>query len=320
MLLGADAVRVSGPNDLRRLAAELEQEKVYWQQNAEGKLRQQISELSQQIVERDCAIVLARQDAEAAIGPQIRSLESSLRTLRTEGNVLIRLYHRWMTVPRVNEKLARARRALAGAAFDVVRERDRLKCGKTQLMEGFAVHVAAQVGQQQARLARLHAVLRSPELAGAEAEREMCALLAGLPETYVVLHDLNLRLDRAIHFSGKWLKSAQCDHVVVGPTGIFVIESKRWSREFAASNNRLDPFEQVGRARFLCQCILRDVGFAVTPHDIIANSGTRLNKADGAYGRICRPEGVVSHILSQSDSNAGLPVAPIVAVLRRHMS
>ncbi len=60
--------------------------------------------------------------------------------------------------------------------------------------------------------------------AGIEGERETARALAALPDGYVVLHDLRLPDD-----DGR----CEVDHVVLGPTGAFALETKRWSGEVA---------------------------------------------------------------------------------------
>ena len=54
---------------------------------------------------------------------------------------------------------------------------------------------------------------------GAQGERETAAALAGLPAGWTVLHDVAWP-DRQL---------ANIDHVVVGPPGVFVIDTKNWS-------------------------------------------------------------------------------------------
>ncbi len=72
---------------------------------------------------------------------------------------------------------------------------------------------------------------------GAEGERATAEALAALPtETWTVLHDV------------KWpgRTYANIDHIVVGPTGVFVIDSKNWSGAVAVRNGVL---RQNGYAR-----------------------------------------------------------------------
>ena len=71
---------------------------------------------------------------------------------------------------------------------------------------------------------------------GADGEEATAAALAGLPTGWSTIHDVrwpNRRL-------------ANIDHVVIGPGGIFVIDSKNWSGKLAASGGVL---RQNGRSR-----------------------------------------------------------------------
>jgi hypothetical protein len=55
--------------------------------------------------------------------------------------------------------------------------------------------------------------------AGAQGEQEVASILDSLPDGFVVLHDIMLPA-----------KSGHCelDHLVLGPTGVWVLETKRW--------------------------------------------------------------------------------------------
>src|SRR5687767_11986945 len=54
---------------------------------------------------------------------------------------------------------------------------------------------------------------------GAEGEEATAAALAALPSSWIVIHD--------VVWPGR--KLANIDHIAVGPSGVFVIDSKNWS-------------------------------------------------------------------------------------------
>ncbi len=54
---------------------------------------------------------------------------------------------------------------------------------------------------------------------GAEGELKTAAVLNALPDDYFVFHDVIMGNS-----------SANIDHVVIGPTGVFVLDSKNWAR------------------------------------------------------------------------------------------
>lgn len=115
---------------------------------------------------------------------------------------------------------------------------------------------------------RLEEVLSS-ELKGAKAELAVINCLEQLPSNYYVLNNLNLRATRYIHFNNKPLQTAQIDHLVIGQTGIFLIEVKAWSKKFIESGNFFDPYEQVARASYLCWDLLHHKFDKIRVNEII---------------------------------------------------
>lgn len=84
-------------------------------------------------------------------------------------------------------------------------------------MAGESAHESAR--RQREKAERL---LRSAELheKGAEGERVTAAVLDRLPgEEWTVIHD--------VRWPGR--RFANVDHVVIGPSGVFVVDSKNWS-------------------------------------------------------------------------------------------
>jgi hypothetical protein len=71
---------------------------------------------------------------------------------------------------------------------------------------------------------------------GAEGEARTAGVLASLPPEWTTLHD--------VRWPGRRL--ANIDHVVIGPGGIFVIDSKNWSGRVEVTR---DVLRQNGRSR-----------------------------------------------------------------------
>jgi len=72
--------------------------------------------------------------------------------------------------------------------------------------------------------------------AGAEGEQEVASILDGLPAGFVVLHDIMVPT-RSGH-------STEVDHLVLGPTGVWILETKRWGGVLTPGE---DVWVQVGR-------------------------------------------------------------------------
>jgi hypothetical protein len=117
---------------------------------------------------------------------------------------------------------------------------------------------------------RLEVVQTSAELAGAIAELDVIAQLARLPASHIVFNDIRLTADRYIHFNGAPLQSAQIDHIVLSPAGVFVVETKRWSRNFVESGQYHNPFDQIQRSAYLCYDRLRNEFGKIRVRSVIA--------------------------------------------------
>jgi len=89
-------------------------------------------------------------------------------------------------------------------------------------------------------------------LLGAIGEQKAVNELSKLPETFYVINNFYYEFSRWLHNknSGDWIRSIQADHVVVGPSGVFVVETKNWSNDSVHSLDLYSPVEQVGRTSY----------------------------------------------------------------------
>lgn len=142
----------------------------------------------------------------------------------------------------------------------------------------------------------VRSLLSSAELAGARAELAVIDRLRMLPSPAVVFNDVRLEATRYIHFNGAALMSAQIDHVVLTPAGVFVIETKNWSHRFIESGDFYDPFEQVSRASYLCYDLLRENFGKTRVRSIIACVGRLPDAAADSYVKVVSPERLNSYI------------------------
>ena len=145
-------------------------------------------------------------------------------------------------------------------------------------------------------IALVRSLLHSAELAGAEAELTVIDHLRMLPSSAVVFNNVRLEATRYIRFDGAGLMSAQIDHVVLTPAGVFVIETKRWSRRFVESGDFYNPFEQVSRANYLCYDLLRESFGKMRVRSIIACVGSLPDAPRDSYIKVVRPESLASYI------------------------
>ena len=89
-------------------------------------------------------------------------------------------------------------------------------------------------------------------LLGAIGEQKAVNELSKLPDSYYIINDFQLLFSKAIYHkdSGNYIKSIQADHIVIGPSGIFLIETKNWSKESINNKDLYSPIEQIKRTSF----------------------------------------------------------------------
>lgn len=159
-----------------------------------------------------------------------------------------------------------------------------LEITNTQLRSEEAHYIAAL----SSNIHRLEYLQHSPELAGAQAELNVVAQLEHLSDEHTVFNDIYLHATRYIRFNGTPLQSAQIDHLVLSPSGIFVIETKRWSRNFVESREYHNPFDQIQRAAYLCYDLVREDIAKVRVRGVIATAGHLPSIPEDAYVKVLR--------------------------------
>ena len=87
---------------------------------------------------------------------------------------------------------------------------------------------------------------------GAEGEEKVSRELSRLPDTYTVINDCRLEFPQPIYDrdNDDRIHSIQIDHVVVGPTGFYLVETKNWSRDSVENTELFSPIRQLKRSNF----------------------------------------------------------------------
>lgn len=106
---------------------------------------------------------------------------------------------------------------------------------------------------------------------GALGEQKVVKELEKLPDDYILINDFTCSFNPAIynHKENDYIKSVQIDHILVAPSGVFLIETKNWSEKSLKNLSLRSPVEQIRRASFVL--------FKILAGDL-NNSKLRLNK------------------------------------------
>jgi hypothetical protein len=88
---------------------------------------------------------------------------------------------------------------------------------------------------------------------GALGEQKVVKTLESLTDDYILINDFSVSFSPAIYNKQEndYIKSVQIDHVIVAPSGIFLIETKNWSEKSMGNLSLRSPIQQIKRTSFV---------------------------------------------------------------------
>lgn len=100
----------------------------------------------------------------------------------------------------------------------------------------------------------------TPTIYGAIGENMVSKELETLPDKYILINDFCCNFYPAIYNrkENEYIKSIQIDHLLISPSGIFLIETKNWSKVSLENLNLRSPVNQIKRTNFALFKILNE--------------------------------------------------------------
>lgn len=88
---------------------------------------------------------------------------------------------------------------------------------------------------------------------GALGEQKVVKTLENLSDDYFLINDFSVSFLPGIYNrkENDYIKSVQIDHILVGPSGIFLIETKNWSEKSLKNLSLRSPVQQIRRTSFV---------------------------------------------------------------------
>lgn len=105
----------------------------------------------------------------------------------------------------------------------------------------------SKLEQKKAAIDRLN-----PFIYGAVGELKVVKVLENLSDDHILINDFSVSFSPAIYNRQEdgYIKSIQIDHILVAPSGIFLIETKNWSEKSLENSSLLSPVQQIRRTSF----------------------------------------------------------------------
>ncbi len=88
---------------------------------------------------------------------------------------------------------------------------------------------------------------------GALGEQKVVKSLENLSDDYILINDFSVSFSPAIYYrqENDYIMSIQIDHILVSPSGIFLIETKNWSEKSLENLSLHSPVKQIRRTSFV---------------------------------------------------------------------
>lgn len=155
-------------------------------------------------------------------------------------------------------------------------------------------------------------------LKGARGEEEVARVLALLPAAYRVFHGVSVG-------RGLLARSADYDHIIVGPTGVFLVETKNWAGRISVEGGRIlcdgvapdrPPLEQLKQAAAgLRRRLAGEARVEVAVRPVLCFAGPSLTGGPtGAAGVVVCPAAEIAAVIRDASE------PPVDAVVQERVA
>ena len=111
-----------------------------------------------------------------------------------------------------------------------------------------AQHPLSELERKKAKIDELNSFIY-----GALGEQKVVKTLEALSDECFLINDFAVSFSPAIYNrqENDYIKSVQIDHILVAPSGVFLIETKNWSEKSLESLSLRSPVQQIKRTNFV---------------------------------------------------------------------
>ncbi len=141
---------------------------------------------------------------------------------------------------------------------DLGRELEDKKNNTESWVEKMTLEYTAQLQWVQKTIQQNTLLLRD-----AESEEKAIQVLSILPDDVVVINDYSRKFFKPLHNkeANEWVSSMCIDHIVIGPTGLYVIETKYWDGDHMGEADVTASVQQIVDATFVMKTVLNQVAY-----------------------------------------------------------
>lgn len=223
-------------------------------------IEQEKNILKTDLQQLDKVIETQRKQSEQSLTDEIDNLKQQLNisTRNASANLFWKLTNglrQWHYKRKIKRKETNfdneVRMSISTLVDDYQVKSNRYQFISTQVNEAVkesAQHPLSELERKKAKIDELNSFIY-----GALGEQKVAKTLEALSDEYYLINDFAVSFSPAIYNrqENDYIKSVQIDHILVGPSGIFLIETKNWSEKSMESLILRSPVQQIKRTSFV---------------------------------------------------------------------
>lgn len=294
------------PSEISKLLEQAKKELKNDEAKASQQIREQIETLKKDLQDLEKNFENELQKSRKQISNEIETAQLELDILQS-GMGWIQKIINYQILKKYKTNLAKLKKQYKNCSIVLQRRIISAKNTLDKTQNSINDFVSNECKDSRSKVSILQSIFTSPDFAGAIAEMELIEKLKTLPDNYYLINDVKISLADSIRFDGEWLTSAQIDHLVLSPYGIFVIEVKNWSKKFVLDGEYFDPYHQVKRARYLCYKVIGEK-YNLKARSIIAYKGSIPEKPSNSQSKVLQLEKVKDYVLWFKETDASTKI------------
>lgn len=236
-------------------------------------LQAEIKSIQNDIASIDEVLLSKKKKVEEDIDKKIVCINGRINYLRTQKkHVLIKIISPFVIYflhRRINRiEYGRNKRVLQAVRFEG-KKKEQFEKRLAELNKDFDAILEKKIDENSHRIKYVKETVDGlrPLILGVIGESKVSRTLSLLPDGYVVINDVYIELQKPIYYREEddRIFSFQIDHLVIGPTGVFVVETKHWGQSTINSCDLFSPVKQIKRSNY---ALFRLLNYAIQNHMI----------------------------------------------------
>lgn len=226
----------------------------------ENLIEQEKNMLSIDLQQLDTAIETQRQQSEQKLTVEINNLKQQLSISKSDAPTnffqkLTKGFRNWTYKRKIKRKEGNFDNEVKMSISNLV-DNYRVKSNRyqfisfhvTEAVRQSAQHLLSELERKKTIIDELNSFIY-----GALGEQKVVKTLETLSDEYFLINDFAVSFSQAIYNrqESDYIKSVQIDHILIGPSGIFLIETKNWNNKSLESLSLRSPIQQIKRTSFV---------------------------------------------------------------------